>query len=77
MRNLFGHGDKKTWNGMRWMFVLLAAVFGFITARLIIMDDFPGEARILLLIPASFCVGCLLAAIFAQDRLLQKVAALF
>lgn len=72
MKYLFESSKKKTWDGYRWMFVLLAALFGFITARLLSTVDF-----LLLLIPASFCIGCTSVAIFTEDRLLQKVINLF
>jgi hypothetical protein len=69
------HEHAKTWDGWRWLFVLMSAVFAGLTAFLV--HDLSGPALWLTLIPAGFAGLLLLAALLAPDRRLQGIASLF
>ena len=69
------HEHGKTWDGWRWMFVVMSAVFAGLTAFLV--HDLSGPSLWLTLIPAGFAVLMLLAALLASDRRLQAITSLF
>lgn len=73
----FNSEQRKTWDGLRWLFVLLASLFAAICAWLLFQQGLQGDAKLLLLIPAIFCIGSAVLALVANDQLLKKVASCF
>jgi ATP/ADP translocase len=68
--------EKKTWSGLRWLFVILAVIFGLICVHLINQNT--QESFIsLLIIPALFIFCFIGLALFASDEVLDKAISLF
>jgi len=70
-------GQEKNWDGLRWLYVLLSGLFAVICTWLLHQRVLQGDANLLLLVPASFCIGSALLALVANDQLLKKVASWF
>jgi hypothetical protein len=74
MRNLFYSPRAKTWDGLRGLVFVFAAIFLGILAYLVIGEHMlDQEGRLLLLIPAIAGAACLACAFTVSDRHLQKI----
>lgn len=70
--------SPRTWDGTRWLFVLLAVVFAGVVAWLVLHEGLLQLSYApLLFIPACACVGLLSLALLASDRRLKRVATFF
>jgi len=69
---------RRTWAGPRGLFALLALLFAGVVAWLVLHEGLLTRPfALLILVPASFCVGLLLLAFFASDALLKRVSKIF
>jgi hypothetical protein len=70
------HPHSRTWDGWRWLFVLLFAVFAAIGVWFGLAGP-ASSAALLVAIPAVFALGSLAVALFASDARLQRIATFF
>lgn len=78
MQNFSAIEKTKTWDGLRGLFILLSVIFAGCLAWLVFHESMlEHDAKILLVVPAAFLIGCLILALSASDQKLRKVAAWF